>query len=113
MIERLDTGMHPQVAKGSAPSQKVVGTCRASRYGVPPVHLLMSVGANWGIQKNWRGSAVCAGEGGLNVLRLPALRYVARGENLAMRYSFRLAQLLGFDPDTKKRPGTVKAIVDY
>jgi hypothetical protein len=30
-----------------------------------------------------------------------------------MRYSFRLAQLLGHDPDPKKRPGTVKAIVDH
>ncbi len=30
-----------------------------------------------------------------------------------MRYSFRLAQLLGHDPDPKKRPGTVKAIVSH
>lgn len=30
-----------------------------------------------------------------------------------MRYSFRLAELLGHVPDTRKRPGTIKAIVDY
>lgn len=30
-----------------------------------------------------------------------------------MRYSFRLAQLLKHDPDPKKRPGTVKAIVEH
>lgn len=30
-----------------------------------------------------------------------------------MRYSFRLAQLLGHVPDSKRRPGTIKAIVDY
>lgn len=30
-----------------------------------------------------------------------------------MRYSFRLAELLGHVPDSKRRPGTIKAIVDY
>ena len=30
-----------------------------------------------------------------------------------MQYSFRLAELLGHIPDPKKRPGTVKAIVEY
>lgn len=30
-----------------------------------------------------------------------------------MRYSFRLAELLGHVPDPRKRPGTIKAIVDY
>lgn len=30
-----------------------------------------------------------------------------------MRYSFRLAELLGHIPDPRKRPGTIKAIVDY
>lgn len=30
-----------------------------------------------------------------------------------MRYSFRLAELLGHVPDSKKRPGTIKAIVEY
>ncbi|GIW92632.1 MAG: Cro/Cl family transcriptional regulator [Pirellulaceae bacterium] len=28
-----------------------------------------------------------------------------------MRYSFRLAQILGYDPDPRRRPGTIKAIV--
>ena len=30
-----------------------------------------------------------------------------------MQYSFRLAEILGHIPDPKKRPGTVKAIVEY
>ncbi len=30
-----------------------------------------------------------------------------------MHYVFRLAELLGHTPDRKKRPGTIKAIVDY
>jgi hypothetical protein len=30
-----------------------------------------------------------------------------------MRYSFRLAELLGHSPDPRKRPGTIKAIVEY
>lgn len=30
-----------------------------------------------------------------------------------MRYSFRLAELIGHDPDPRKRPGTIKAIVEY
>lgn len=30
-----------------------------------------------------------------------------------MRYSFRLAQLLGHDPDPNKRPGTIKTIVEH
>lgn len=30
-----------------------------------------------------------------------------------MRYSFRLAELLGHNPDPRRRPGTIKAIVDY
>jgi hypothetical protein len=30
-----------------------------------------------------------------------------------MRYEFRLAELLGHTPDRKKRPGTIKAIVEY
>ena len=30
-----------------------------------------------------------------------------------MQYSFRLAELLGHVPDSKKRPGIIKAIVDY
>lgn len=30
-----------------------------------------------------------------------------------MRYSFRLAELLGHVPDPKKRPGTIKAIVEH
>lgn len=30
-----------------------------------------------------------------------------------MRYSFRLAELLGHDPNPRKRPGTIKAIVEY
>lgn len=30
-----------------------------------------------------------------------------------MRYSFRLAELLGHVPNSKRRPGTIKAIVDY
>ncbi len=30
-----------------------------------------------------------------------------------MRYSFRLAELLGHDPSPKKRPGTIKAIVEH
>jgi hypothetical protein len=30
-----------------------------------------------------------------------------------MRYSFRLAELLGHVPDPRKRPGTIKAIVEY
>ncbi|MEO2009009.1 MAG: helix-turn-helix transcriptional regulator, partial [Pirellulaceae bacterium] len=30
-----------------------------------------------------------------------------------MRYSFRLAELLGHIPDPKKRPGTIKTIVQY
>lgn len=30
-----------------------------------------------------------------------------------MRYAFRLAELLGHTPDRKKRPGTIKAIVEY
>lgn len=30
-----------------------------------------------------------------------------------MRYSFRLAQLLGYDPDPKRRPGIIKAIVQH
>ena len=30
-----------------------------------------------------------------------------------MQYSFRLAQLLAHDPDPRKRPGTIKSIVDY
>ena len=30
-----------------------------------------------------------------------------------MQYSFRLAELLGHVPDPRKRPGTVKAIVEY
>ncbi len=30
-----------------------------------------------------------------------------------MRYSFRLAELVDYSPDPKRRPGTVKAIVDY
>lgn len=30
-----------------------------------------------------------------------------------MQYSFRLAELLGHVPDPKKRPGTIKAIVEY
>jgi Cro/C1-type HTH DNA-binding domain len=31
----------------------------------------------------------------------------------SMRYAFRLAELLGHTPDRKKRPGTIKAIVEY
>ncbi len=30
-----------------------------------------------------------------------------------MRYSFRLAEILGHIPDPRKRPGTIKAIVEY
>lgn len=30
-----------------------------------------------------------------------------------MRYSFRLAELIGHDPNPKKRPGTIKSIVEY
>ncbi len=30
-----------------------------------------------------------------------------------MQYSFRLAQLLAHDPDPRKRPGTIKSIVEY
>ena len=30
-----------------------------------------------------------------------------------MRYSFRLSELLGHTPDAKRRPGTIKAIVDH
>lgn len=30
-----------------------------------------------------------------------------------MRYDFRLAELLGHTPDRRKRPGTIKAIVEY
>ncbi|MEQ8788400.1 MAG: helix-turn-helix transcriptional regulator [Pirellulaceae bacterium] len=30
-----------------------------------------------------------------------------------MRYSFRLAELLGHAPDPRKRPGTIKSIVEY
>ena len=30
-----------------------------------------------------------------------------------MRYSFRLAELLGHVPDPRKRPGTIKSIVEY
>ncbi len=30
-----------------------------------------------------------------------------------MRYEFRLAELLGHTPDRRKRPGTIKAIVEY
>jgi len=30
-----------------------------------------------------------------------------------MRYSFRLAQLIGHDPDPSKRPGNIKAIANY
>jgi hypothetical protein len=30
-----------------------------------------------------------------------------------MRYAFRLAELLGHTPDRRKRPGTIKAIVEY
>jgi len=30
-----------------------------------------------------------------------------------MRYSFRLAELLGHSPDPRKRPGTIKAIVEH
>ena len=30
-----------------------------------------------------------------------------------MRYSFRLAELIGHMPDPRKRPGTIKAIVDH
>jgi hypothetical protein len=30
-----------------------------------------------------------------------------------MRYSFRLAELLGHSPDPRKRPGTIKSIVEY
>ncbi|HBE69852.1 MAG TPA: XRE family transcriptional regulator [Planctomycetaceae bacterium] len=30
-----------------------------------------------------------------------------------MRYEFRLAELLGYNPDRRKRPGTIKAIVEY
>ena len=30
-----------------------------------------------------------------------------------MRYAFRLAELLGHTPDRKKRPGTIKSIVEY
>ncbi len=30
-----------------------------------------------------------------------------------MRYSFRLAELLGHNPDPRRRPGTIKAIVEY
>ncbi|MBM4094351.1 MAG: helix-turn-helix transcriptional regulator, partial [Planctomycetes bacterium] len=30
-----------------------------------------------------------------------------------MRYSFRLAELLGHVPDPRKRPGTIKAVVQY
>ncbi|MBM4000433.1 MAG: helix-turn-helix transcriptional regulator [Planctomycetes bacterium] len=30
-----------------------------------------------------------------------------------MRYAFRLAELLGHNPDRKRRPGTIKAIVEY
>jgi len=30
-----------------------------------------------------------------------------------MQYSFRLAELLGHVPDPRKRPGTIKAIVEY
>ena len=29
-----------------------------------------------------------------------------------MRYSFRLAEILGHDPNPRKRPGTIKAIVE-
>ena len=29
-----------------------------------------------------------------------------------MQYSFRLAELLGHVPDPRKRPGTIKAIVE-
>ena len=30
-----------------------------------------------------------------------------------MRYSFRLAELLGHQPDPRKRPGTIKSIVEH
>jgi hypothetical protein len=30
-----------------------------------------------------------------------------------MQYAFRLAELLGHTPDRRKRPGTIKAIVEY
>ena len=30
-----------------------------------------------------------------------------------MQYSFRLAELLGHVPDPRKRPGTIKSIVEY
>ena len=30
-----------------------------------------------------------------------------------MRYSFRLAEVVGHVPDPRKRPGTIKAICDY
>ncbi|MFN9591798.1 MAG: XRE family transcriptional regulator, partial [Pirellulaceae bacterium] len=30
-----------------------------------------------------------------------------------MQYVFRLAELLGHTPDRHKRPGTIKAIVEY
>ena len=35
------------------------------------------------------------------------------GQELYMQYSFRLAELLGHVPDPRKRPGTIKAIVEY
>jgi hypothetical protein len=37
---------------------------------------------------------------------------IFRGD-LAMQYSFRLAELLGHIPDPRKRPGTIKQIVEY
>ena len=30
-----------------------------------------------------------------------------------MRYSFRLAELLGHSPDPRRRPGTIKSIVEH
>jgi hypothetical protein len=30
-----------------------------------------------------------------------------------MRYAFRLAELLGHTPDRRKRPGTIKSIVEH
>ena len=32
---------------------------------------------------------------------------------LSMRYAFRLAELLGHTPDRRKRPGTIKSIVEH
>ena len=40
-------------------------------------------------------------------------RVVAAQSGIDMQYSFRLAELLGHNPDPRKRPGTIKSIVEY